>query len=64
MIAGFISVESNYAQFAKKQGERRLEIRGDGLRQAVPLDLHVGGVGRHSWDHPTGTDPLRRPGTN
>lgn len=58
------AVESNTHNLQKKKGERRLEIRGDGLRQAVPLDLHVGGAGRHSWDHPTGADPLRRPGTN
>lgn len=45
-------------------GQGGLEVRCDGARPAVPMDIHDGGGGGHGRDHPPGPQPLRRPQAN
>jgi hypothetical protein len=41
-------------------GQGGLEVRGHGAGQALPLDLHDGGGGRHGRHHPPGPQLVRR----
>lgn len=45
-------------------GKRRLEVRSDGARPFVPLDIHIGGACRNCRHHFAGADALRRPNTD
>lgn len=45
-------------------GERRLEIRCDGVGPAVFVDIHVGRIRGHGGYHPAGTHAVRRPDTD
>lgn len=53
---------ANARRLGESQG--RLEVRGDGVRPAVLMDLHAGRAGRHCRNHPAGPDALRRPNTH
>lgn len=46
------------------QGQRGLEVRGDGAGSFILMDIHVGRTGRHRWDYPASADTLRRSNTN
>lgn len=47
-------------KLASRAGQGGLEVRGDGARPAVPVDLHAGRGGRVGGHHPAGADAVRR----
>lgn len=53
-----------YIEFILLSGQRGLEVRGNGSRQVIPLDIYIGSVGRNSWNYTTSTDSLRWSNSN
>jgi len=39
-------------------GERRLEVRRDGLGQTILVDIHTGRVRWHGWHYPASAHAL------
>lgn len=45
-------------------GERRLEVRRNGLGQTILVDIHTGRVRGHGGYYPTSAHAVRRPDTD